>query len=98
MKLLLALLAFTALASALLSGPAGFGPGGPQSAEAASLNEIKKLLASDPQSQDYFGWSVAMSGDTAVVGAFWEDAAGGATPALPTCSSVTRAAQTTGAR
>ena len=31
----------------LLSGPAGFGTGEPQSAEAALLSEVKKLLASD---------------------------------------------------
>ncbi len=49
MKVLLALLAVTALAIALLSGPAGFGPGQP-SAEAALLSEVKKAsaLGSDP--------------------------------------------------
>ena len=63
------------IAVALLSGPAGFGPG-EQSAEAALLSEVKKLLASDAQTEDYFGWSVAISGDTAVVGAYGEDAGG----------------------
>ena len=76
MKLLLALLTFTVLAGALLSGPAGFRPE-PQSAEAVSLNEVRKLLASDAQAGDRFGWSVAISGDTAVVGALWENAVGG---------------------
>ena len=51
----------------MLFGPAGFGPK-PQSAEATSLNEMKKLLASDAQDFDGFG-NVAVSGDTAVVGA-----------------------------
>ena len=53
-------------AGGLLFGPAGFGPE-PQSAEAALLSEVKKLLASDAQAQDSFGLSVAVSGDTAVV-------------------------------
>ncbi len=60
----------------LLSGPADFGPGEPQSAEAALLDEVKKLLASDAEAWDEFGYSVAVSGDTAVVGARWEDAEG----------------------
>ena len=77
MKLLLALLAFTALASALLFGPAGFRPG-PQSAEAAFLSEIKKLLASDAQASDNFGISVAPGGAPAIAGARLQDAAGGA--------------------
>ncbi len=59
----------------LLSGPSGFGPE-PQSAEAAVLDEVKKLVASDAQADDAFGHSVAVSGDTAVVGAFGEDAGG----------------------
>ncbi len=40
------------------------------------LNEVKKLLASDAQEFDRFGISVAVSGDTAVVGADLEDAGG----------------------
>ena len=31
--------------------------------------EINELIASDGASEDYFGWSVAISGDTAVIGA-----------------------------
>ncbi|MCH7488604.1 MAG: FG-GAP repeat protein [Chloroflexi bacterium] len=76
LKFLLALFALAALGFALLLGPAGFGPE-PQSAEAALLSEVKKLLASDAQAQDSFGLSVAVSGDTAVVGAWGEDAGGG---------------------
>ena len=63
------------IAVGLLSGPAGFGPG-EQSAEAALLSEVKKLLASDAKGFDNFGWSVAVSGDTTVVGATGEDAGG----------------------
>ena len=63
------------IAAGLLFGPAGLGPG-EQSAEAALLSEVKKLLASDAQSGDLLGWSVAVSGDTAVVGARFEDAEG----------------------
>ena len=48
----------------------------PDNTEAANLNEIKKLTASDAQAGDNFGLSVAVSGDTAVVGAPREDAGG----------------------
>ncbi len=66
------------IAGGLLSGPAGFGPE-PQSAEAALLSQVKKLTASDGQAGDQFGYrSVAISGDTAIVGAYAEDAGGGA--------------------
>ena len=83
-------------AGALLAGPAGFGPG-EQRAEATLLNDVKKLLASDAQFDDSFGWSVAFSGDTAVVGSYRESA-GAPGPARPTSSGATRAARTTGAR
>ena len=43
--------------------------------------EVKKLLASDAQASDNFGWSVAVSGDTAIVGAFGEGAVGSVTGA-----------------
>ena len=39
-------------------------------------DELSKLVASDPSADDYFGVSVAISGDTAIVGAFWDDDAG----------------------
>ena len=48
-------------------------PGG---TEATSLNELKKLTDSNGQSFDTFGAGVAVSGDTAVVGADSEDAGG----------------------
>ena len=40
-------------------------------------NETQKLLASDGQPDDRFGWSVGISGDYAIVGAFWDDNSGG---------------------
>ena len=48
----------------------------PGTTEATSLNEIKKLTASDAQIFDEFGYSVAFSGDTIVAGAWMEDAGG----------------------
>jgi len=36
-------------------------------------SEQAKLLASDGNTSDYFGWSVSISGDYAVVGAAWDD-------------------------
>ena len=38
--------------------------------------EQAKLMASDAQAGDWFGYSVAMSGDTVVVGAYYEDSGG----------------------
>jgi len=38
--------------------------------------QVKKLLASDERSNAYFGWSVAISGDTVVVGAYRDGASG----------------------
>jgi hypothetical protein len=43
-----------------------------------SWGEVKKLVASDPQAADYFGVSVAVGGDNAVVGATYEDERGSA--------------------
>ena len=48
----------------------------PDTTEAASLNEIKKLTASDAQAGDVFGRSVAIDGNTSVVGACCEDTGG----------------------
>ena len=41
-----------------------------------SWTQQAKLMASDAQSSDYFGWSVAVSGDTAVIGAYGEATGG----------------------
>ncbi len=43
---------------------------------ALSFDEVAKLTASDAASGDQFGTSVAVSGDTAVIGAFLDDDAG----------------------
>ena len=43
---------------------------------AGNWGEVTKLTASDAQGGDFFGQSVAISGDTAVVGAYREDAGG----------------------
>ena len=48
----------------------------PGSIEAASFNELTKLTASDAQAGDQFAISVAVSGDTAVVGAYLDDVRG----------------------
>ena len=63
------------MAVGVVAGPTGFRPE-PQSAEAALLVELQKLLASDAKAGDVFGQSVAIIGDTAVVGAPFEDAGG----------------------
>ena len=39
--------------------------------------EQAKLTASDATTSDLFGWSVSISGDYAIVGAIWDDDAGG---------------------
>ena len=62
-------------AAALLTDPAGLRPE-PRTAQATSLSEIKKLLASDADIGDELGFAVAISGDTAVAGAAREDAGG----------------------
>jgi hypothetical protein len=46
-------------------------------AQAQNLNEIQKLLASDGAANDLFGYSASISGDYAVVGAFYDDDNGG---------------------
>ncbi|MCH8066317.1 MAG: hypothetical protein IIC90_10925, partial [Chloroflexi bacterium] len=43
---------------------------------ADNWGEVKKLIASDIQAGDSFGYSIAVSGDTAVVGAIQEDTGG----------------------
>ena len=46
--------------------------------------ELQKLFASDGESSEHFGISVAMDGDIAVIGAPWDD---DACPEIPTCYS-----------
>jgi hypothetical protein len=38
-----------------------------------SMTETAKLTASDGAAQDHFGWAVAISGNTAVIGMPWDD-------------------------
>ena len=40
--------------------------------------EVNKIQASDKQASDSFGWSVSISGDYAIVGAYYEDTGGSA--------------------
>ena len=42
----------------------------------SNITQIAKISASDAQSDDYFGYSVSMSGDYIAVGAYQEDASG----------------------
>ena len=49
---------------------------GPALLRAQTVTTETKLTASDAQSRDWFGNSVAISGDTAIVGARWESAGG----------------------
>ena len=44
---------------------------------ADNWGQVQKLTASDTGDDDYFGRSVAISGDTVVVGAWGENGAGG---------------------
>ena len=44
-------------------------------------NEVAKIVPSDPTPGKLFGWSVAMSGSTAVVGAYRDDSVGSGTGA-----------------
>lgn len=56
----------------LLLGPGGLASAAPD----PYLIEIKKLTASDGAAQDLFGFSVAISGDTAIVGGLSDDKIG----------------------
>ena len=67
------------IAAGLLSGPAGLRPGR-QNAEASRLSEVSKLTASDAEPDDRLGIGVAVGGDTAVAGAYLEDAGDGPAP------------------
>ena len=40
---------------------------------ADNWGQVKKLTASDGAANDYFGFSVSISGDTAIVGAYGDD-------------------------
>ena len=40
---------------------------------AIDIAKVQKLLAGDGAADDMFGWSVAVSGDTAIIGAYGDD-------------------------
>jgi hypothetical protein len=48
----------------------------PNDVDPNNWDQVAKLLASDGASGDYFGVSVSISGDYAVVGAYWDDDSG----------------------
>ena len=48
-------------------------PSPPLSSMAVNWTEIQKLLASDGAASDYFGYSVSLDGDTALIGAYDDD-------------------------
>ncbi len=67
--------------TAVVGAPGGFDPGAAyvfqrNQGGAGNWGEVTKLTSSDGQISDLFGASVAVSGDTAVVGSFFEDAGG----------------------
>ncbi len=47
-----------------------------RSSGGTNWSEQAKLTASDPATSDFFGWSVALSGDTALIGAYGDDFGG----------------------
>jgi hypothetical protein len=47
--------------------------GAAASAVTPTINEVAKLIASDGEASDYLGYSVAIAGDTAVVGVYGDD-------------------------
>ena len=57
------------VSAGLTFGSSGLPPG-PRSAEATFLSEVKKLVAPERKDGDEFGYSVAISGDTAIVAEF----------------------------
>jgi len=68
----------TAVIGARLEATGGSGAGAAYvfTRTGGSWTQQAKLMASDAQVNDYFGWSVAVSGDTAVIGAQFEDTGG----------------------
>ncbi len=69
----------------------------PDTTQATSFHEIKKLTASDAQASDT-GPAVAVSSDTAVGGEYFHDVGDAVQAGATYISSATRAARTTGAR
>ena len=66
----------TALVGAPLNNDAGSASGSAYLFDVATGRQIAKLTASDAAAGDQFGFSVALSGTTALVGALWDNDAG----------------------
>jgi len=67
----------TAIIGAHSDDDAAAGAGAAYLFDVGTGNELFKLLASDAAASDSFGWSVAISGNAAIVGAPFDDDAGG---------------------
>ncbi len=63
----------TAIVGAYLNDDNGLNSGSAYLFDTNTGQQIFKLLPNDGTSGDYFGWSVAISGTTAIVGAHWDD-------------------------
>jgi len=63
-------------AGALASGVVGRDSSTPAGVAPLRTSELARLTASDAAGEDFFGYSVAISGDTAVVGAPYDDHSG----------------------
>ena len=66
----------TAIVGAYAEDTGGSSAGAAYIFDATTGNQLHKLMASDAQVNDWFGYSVAISGDTAIVGARLEDTGG----------------------
>ncbi|MEE8154709.1 MAG: FG-GAP repeat protein [Phycisphaerales bacterium] len=63
----------TAIVGAWLHDDNGTWSGSAYLFDITTGTQIVKLLADDGAASDFFGWSVAINGATAIVGAFWDD-------------------------
>ncbi len=63
----------TAIVGAYLGDDNGADSGSAYLIDTTTGRQIAKLLADDGAADDYFGGSIAISGGTAIVGAYWDD-------------------------
>ena len=65
----------TALVGAWLDGDNGYHSGSAYvfTRTGTTWTQQAKLLASDGEEDDLFGWSVSLDNDTALIGAYWDD-------------------------
>jgi hypothetical protein len=66
----------TAIVGALGNDDNGSSSGSAYLFDTITGNQLAKLTASDAAAADFFGWSVAISGNTAIIGAWGDDDAG----------------------